>query len=191
MSEIDFPHGQFGLIMADPPWSYTMRSEKGYEKSPHKHYDCMTRDELFALRDQVIFATAEDCVLFMWGVWPMVPDALELIKEWGFTYKTGGAWHKRTSTFVPGQSNPKSAFGTGYIFRSASEPFFIATRGEPKALNRSTRNIIEAATREHSQKPDMVYPMLENLFSGPYLEMFARTSKPGWSVWGNETDKFI
>lgn len=180
----DFPVGQFGLILADPPWSYKMHSEKGYEKSPQKHYDCMTLAELKAMRDAIMFATAPDCVLFMWGVWPMVPDALELIKEWGFTYKTGGAWHKKTT-------HGKDAFGTGYIFRSACEPFFLATRGNPKALNRSTRNIIEATVREHSRKPDCVYDMLEKLFTGPRLELFARTRREGWDSFGNQTDKFV
>lgn len=185
-----FPQGQFGVIHADPAWSYQMYSDKGHGKSPHAHYQCMSMDELKGMRDDILFATAPDAVLFMWAVWPMLPDALELMKEWGFQYKTGGAWHKRSKTWLPECEAPKSAFGTGYILRSACEPFLIGTRGEPKAKNRSTRNIIEAAVREHSRKPDSTIEMLENLFDGPYLELFARTKREGWSVWGNETDKF-
>lgn len=179
----NFPNGQFGTILCDPPWQYKMYSDKGYEKSPDTHYDCMDLNELKSLRDYLDFATTPDAVLFMWGVFPMIPQALELIEHWGFKYKTGGAWHKKTK-------HGKDAFGTGYIFRSACEPFFIATRGNPNIKNKSTRNIIEAAVREHSRKPDCVYSKIENLFDGPYLELFARTQREGWTSWGNQTDKF-
>lgn len=185
------PAGQYGVIYADPPWQYQMYSDNGYEKSPDVHYDCMTFEELAALRDQVIFASAPNAVCFMWAVWPKLDEAFELMKAWGFKYKTGGAWHKRSSTWTLETEKPKSAFGTGYIFRSASEPFLIGTNGAPDILNKSTRNIIEAAVREHSRKPDCTYEMIENLFPGPYLEMFARNQRPGWEFCGNQTDKFV
>lgn len=194
------PRISAGLIYADPPWAYRMYSDKGYEKSPQAHYDCMTADQLAALRDDVIFAAAPDCVLFMWAVWPMLREALLLMQAWGFSYKTGGAWHKRSKTWTPGCDDPKTSMGTGYIFRSACEPFLIGTTGAPRTLNKSTRNIIEgdiiednvieAAVREHSRKPDCVYGLLEGLFPGPYLELFARTQREGWTACGNETGKF-
>lgn len=187
---MEFPKTQHGLILADPPWSYKMRSDKGYEKSPDKHYDTMTFTELAKMRDDILFAAAPDAVLFMWAVWPMLDQAMELMDYWGFTYKTGGAWHKRSSTFIEGQENPKSAFGTGYILRSACEPFLIGTVGEPRAKNKSTRNIIEAAIREHSRKPECTYEILEKLFDGPYLELFARNTRENWNSWGNEKNKF-
>lgn len=180
---IPFPPGQFGVIYADPPWAYTMRSDKGYEKSPQAHYECMDHEALCALRDSVLFAAAPDCVLFMWAVFPMLPQAIDLMRHWGFTYKTGGAWHKKTV-------NGKTAFGTGYILRSACEPFIIGTIGQPRALNKSTRNIIDAPVREHSRKPDCTAATIEALFPGPYLEMFGRAPRKGWSVWGNQTEKF-
>lgn len=177
------PKGGYSAILVDPPWSYKMYSDKRYGKSPDQHYDCMDIGQLYALRDEILFAAGPDCALFMWAVWPMLPDALELMAAWGFKYKTGGAWHKKT---VHG----KTAFGTGYIFRSASEPFILGTIGRPEIKNRSTRNVIEAAVREHSRKPDEQYTLLENLFPGPYLELFSRTDRPGWASWGNETGKF-
>lgn len=180
---IDFPKTQHGVIYVDPPWSYKMYSEKGYGKSPQTHYNCMSMDDLKKMRDYIDFVALPDCVLFMWGVFPMVPNALDLIKSWGFTYKTGGAWHKKTT-------GGKDAFGTGFIFRSAAEPFFVATIGKPKIKNRSTRNIVEAVVREHSRKPDCVYDLIENLWDGPYLELFARTKRDGWTVWGNEVGCF-
>lgn len=194
-----FPPGQFGLIYADPAWQYTMYSDKGYEKSPDAHYTCMTIDELQNLRDSIMWAAAPDCVMFMWAVWPMMPQAIDLLKHYGFTYKTGGDWNKIT---VHG----KQSFGTGYIFRTATEPFIIGTRGQPKIKNRRTRNClftgevpedlsqlgitISSLRREHSRKPDEMADLLMELFEGRYLEMFARTRRPGWEVAGNETEKF-
>lgn len=187
---VRLPPGQFGVILADPPWAYEMYSDKGYGKSPDVHYNCMPFAELVALRDQLLFVTAPNSVCFMWAVWPKLDEALELMKAWGFQYKTGGAWHKRSASWTPGTPDPKSAFGTGYLFRSASEPFLVGTIGNPDILNRSTRNIIEAAVREHSRKPEEQYTMIERLFRGPYLELFARSGRPGWTSWGNETEKF-
>lgn len=180
---MNFIPGQFGVIYADPPWQYQMYGETGYEKSPDKHYDCMNFDQLADMRDQVLFATAPDCVLFMWAVFPMLPDAIALMRNWGFRYKTGGAWHKKTT-------GGKTSFGTGYILRSACEPFIIGTLGSPTIKNRSTRNIIEAVAREHSRKPDETIGIIENLFEGPYLELFSRQKRPGWESWGRETEKF-
>lgn len=184
-----FPQRQYRLIYADPAWQYDMFSEKGYEKSPNKHYECMSDEELLALRDPLLFATAPNSVLFMWAVWPKLPFAIQLMEHYGFKYKTGGAWHKKTR-------HGKDAFGTGYILRSCCEPFIIGTHGDAEILNRSTRNIIEDENlivdtlREHSRKPDSVYSYIENLFPGAYLELFARQSKDGWDAWGNEINKF-
>lgn len=195
----DFPRTQHGLIYADPAWSYEMYSEKGEEKSPQAHYQCMSLDELKGMRDDVLFATAPDAVLVMWACFPMLPQALELMSCWGFQFKSGGPWNKLTTT--GGQ-----AFGTGYILRSAAELFLIGTVGQPAIKNRSTRNslftgdipadlrdlavTVNTERREHSRKPDEMIPLLEGLFDGPYLELFARTERPGWTVWGNQTEKF-
>jgi N6-adenosine-specific RNA methylase IME4 len=144
----------------------------------------MDMDALRSLRDDILFCAAPDCVLFMWCVFPMMPDAISLMRHWGFQYKTGGAWHKKTV-------NGKTAFGTGYIFRSACEPFIVGTIGNPRAKNKSTRNIIDAVVREHSRKPDETVEMIEALFNGPYLELFGRTQRPEWTVWGDEAGKFV
>lgn len=202
-----FPVGQHGLIMADPPWLYSAYSEKGHEKGAHKHYKGMAFEELAAMRDQVLFSAAPDCVLFMWTTWAADPrngidhlqQAMDLMKVWGFRRVTGGSWHKTTK-------HGKQAIGTGYYFRSSSEPFIIGVSGNPKVKNRGIRNAlftgevpenlnelgicISALAREHSRKPDEMADLLRDLFHGPYLELFARTQRKGWSVWGNETDKF-
>src|ERR1017187_5509203 len=195
-----FPAGQYGVIYCDPPWAYEMYSAKGYEKSPQEHYDCMSIDELKALRDPIVFATAPNAVCIMWATFALLPAALDLMRTWGFQFKTGGPWIKRA-----GNGNP--AMGTGYVLRSAAELFLIGTLGAPRTKNKGQRNllltgdwphrtedidsiIVDSLRREHSRKPDEMIPLIENLFEGPYLELFARTQRPGWTTWGNQTDKF-
>ncbi len=203
------PMMKHGVIYADPPWLHEMRSEKGELKSPQAHYDCMTLDELKAMRDDVLWATENDAVCVMWSTFPHLDQAMELMAHWGFRYKTGGPWIKRTR-------HGKNQFGTGYIVRSSAEIFLIGTVGEPKLKKgdskrnikgcSNTRNIImegeaddiemlnsiilDAKMREHSRKPDEMIGVIEACFDGPYLELFARTKREGWEVWGNETDKF-
>lgn len=193
------PSGQYGVIYADPPWAYEMYSEKVYEKSPHSHYDCMQIDALKAMRDDVVFATAPDAVCIMWACFPLLPQAISLMQHWGFDYVSGGAWNKLSTS-------GKQCFGTGYILRSASELFLIGKHGNPKQKNRATRNClftgdipanlrdlgisINTIRREHSRKPDEMILLIENLFPGPYLELFAREQRPGWDSFGNETEKF-
>lgn len=197
---MNFPAGQYGLIYADAAWDFETHSEAGQKKSQHAHYDCMTLDELKAMRDDVVFATAPDSVLVMWACFPSLHWAMDLMKTWGFDYVTGGSWNKITR-------HGKQGFGTGYILRSSSELFLIGKHGSPKAKNKRTRNAlfsgdvppslhdilnisVNAGLREHSRKPDQMIDMLEKLFDGPYLELFCRHKRPGWEAWGNQTEKF-
>lgn len=182
---------KYGAILADPPWAYAMRSAKGYEKSPEAHYDTMSLNDIKAL--PVNQLASGDCLLFMWSTWPHLRQAMEVMDAWGFTYKTGGSWHKQTAT-------GKTAFGTGYILRSASEPFLIGTIGQPTIRNRGQRNVItadewpssiDALRREHSRKPPEARQMLDVLFPDVFkAELFAREPWAGSDVWGNQVDKF-
>lgn len=175
------PAGGFDLIMADPPWSYEMRSDKGYDRAPHAHYDCMPIEAIKAMPVEAL--AGSNCLLWLWAVSPMLPEALEVIRAWGFTFKTGGHWAK------VGASG-KQAFGTGYLLRNAGEPFFIATRGAPKTT-KVVRSVIIAPVREHSRKPDEAFAAAEQLMpEARRLELFSRQARPGWSVWGNEVGKF-
>lgn len=183
----DWPFGDlkqfhYGAILADPPWRFFNYSAKGEAKNPVAHYACMTGSELAAL--PVNHLAADDCALFMWATAPMLPDALALMATWGFTFKSMGAWAKQSST------GKKWAFGPGYVFRSALEPYIVGTRGKPKVLSHSVRNLIVAPTREHSRKPDQAHLDVEALYAGPRAELFGRSSRVGWDVWGNETAKF-
>ena len=126
----------------------------------------------------------DDCVLFLWAIDPMLPDALELIKAWGFTYKTVAF------TWAKINESGKDPIGGGYWTRANPEMCLLATRGKPKRLNADVRQLLMAPRREHSRKPDEVYGRIEALVDGPYLEMFARQTHPGWDSWGNEVGKF-
>jgi N6-adenosine-specific RNA methylase IME4 len=190
------PAGGFDFIMADPPWSYEMYSDKGYSKSPEAQYATMTPEAIKALPVELL--AAKNCLLWLWCVGPQVPLALQVISAWGFTFKTLGWWAKTTK-------NDKQAFGTGYILRNAGEPyilaecgspliegepFLIGTRGAPKTT-RATRNTIMGLAREHSRKPEEAFADAEKLMPhARRIELFSRTDRPGWAAWGDETGKF-
>lgn len=172
---------RYGLIMADPPWSFDNWSAAGEAKNAKAHYGCMPLDWIKAL--PVSQLAAGDCLLWLWATNPMLPQAVEVLAAWGFTFKTAGTWVKRSRT-------GKLAFGTGYVLRSANEPFLIGTVGRPRT-SRSVRSVIEGPVREHSRKPDEAFAAAETLVPGvPRLELFSRESRTGWDTWGNERAKF-
>lgn len=173
------PTGHYGTLLIDPPWSFKTRSDKGHGKSAQAHYDCMTLDDIKAL--QVGSLAAPDCALFMWATWPLIREAFDVLDAWGFEYK-GLAWE----WIKFNQATGKYAFGTGYGTRKNVEPCLLATRGSPRRLSASVRDIILSPRREHSRKPDEQYAAIEALFPGPRLEMFARQRWPGWDAWGNQ-----
>lgn len=171
----------YGAILADPPWYFRNYSAAGEAKNPVAHYACMSTDDIAAL--PVSQLAAPDCALIMWATAPMLPAGIEVMRRWGFTFKSAGAWAKQSST------GEKWAFGAGYCFRSAAEFFLLGTIGKPKIKSRSIRNLIVAPVREHSRKPEQMHDDVERLFDGPYAELFARSTRPGWDGWGNEVGK--
>lgn len=175
---------KYGAILADPPWAYDMRSAEGYGKSPEAHYATMALDAIKAL--PVHQLAGPDCLLFLWSTWPHLPQAMEVMRAWGFTYKTGGAWVKRSRRhWLP-------AMGTGYVLRSATEPFLIGTIGAPRIRDRAVRNVlIDAERREHSRKPPEARRIIERLLPHTFAcELFGRETWPGHDVWGHEAEKF-
>lgn len=179
----------FDVALCDPPWSFERYSDAPNRKAPEHHYDTMTLADIQAL--PVSHLCRGDAVLFLWATWPLLREGIQTLEKWGFRYVTGGAWHKKTTT-------GKSAFGTGYVMRSACEPFLIGMLGSPLTA-RNVRNVIDAKTRGHSRKPDEQYRLLDQLCprAGRAIELFARQEyqppkKTGmtWSAWGNETAKF-
>jgi len=173
----------YGVILADPPWTYQTRSEKGQGKSPSQHYKTMTLEDICAL--PVHLLAADDCMLVMWSTAPHLQQSLVVMEMWGFDYVTAGAWAKQSST------GNKWAFGTGYVYRSAAEFYIVGKIGNPRIAVKNIRNLIVAPVREHSRKPDDMHQQLERMFpKARRCELFARQARPGWSVWGNETERF-
>jgi N6-adenosine-specific RNA methylase IME4 len=184
--------GPYQIIYADPPWAFKAWSGDALpSRVAEPHYNTMTMQDIQTI--PVADWCADDCSLFMWIVWPSLPAALEVIKAWGFEYKTCGfCWIKgdaRQRDFF--QESVTANMGMGYWTRANSEVCLIATRGQPKRISAAVRQAIVEPKREHSRKPDCVPERIVKLMGDlPRLEMFARTKREGWDSWGNETDKF-
>jgi N6-adenosine-specific RNA methylase IME4 len=171
----------YGVILADPPWTFATYSRKGKGRSAEAHYDCMSLADIKAL--PVADWAAPDCALFLWVSDPSLPHAIEVIEAWGFVYKTVAfTWAKTTKD---GAGFP---IGCGYWTRANPEQCLLATRGRPQRLSRAVPQLIVAPRREHSRKPDEIYERIEALVAGPYLELFARAQRTGWDSWGNEVE---
>lgn len=175
------PHG-YDLIMADPPWDFSLYSEKGGNKSAQKHYRCLPIEEIRAF--PVMDLAKPNCMLLMWATNPMLPEQIETMRRWGFAYKSMAVWRKKT---IKG----KVAFGTGYILRSAHEPILVGVRGNPLTA-KNVRSIFDGQVREHSRKPEEGYRWAESLMPAvrARLELFSRTDRKGWSSWGDQVGQW-
>lgn len=177
----DMPLFRYGLIMADPPWQFDNWSAAGEGKNAAAQYQCRSIEWVKSMR--VGDLAAPDCVLWLWATNPLLDVAFDVLRAWGFQFKTAGHWSKKTTT-------GKQAFGTGYILRCAGEPFLIGTIGNPKTA-RNVRSVIEGPVREHSRKPDEAFAAAEVLCPGvPRCELFSRQQRPGWDVMGDQIWKF-
>jgi N6-adenosine-specific RNA methylase IME4 len=183
------PRNHFSAIYADPPWRFSVWGRRS-SRDPERHYPTHDTENIATL--PVGDLAADDACLFMWFSWPMLPDALSLIETWGFNYKTCAfAWIKGDARQIEFfKEETKADMTLGYWTRANSEVCLLATRGKPKRLNAGVRQAIIEPRREHSRKPDCVYQRIERLVAGPYLELFARSTRPGWSSWGNQVGKF-
>lgn len=179
----------YRAILADPPWGFTMfNSVRAVPCRGEQPYPTMRTDEIAAL--PVADLLADDAVLLLWITWPMLRDGMQVMQGWGFTYKTCGFCWVKGNSLPLFPDDFKDKMGLGFWTRANSEVCLLGTRGKPKRLNADVRQVIQAPLREHSRKPDGVHQRFERLVDGPYLELFARQSRPGWDVWGNQTTKF-
>tara|TARA_R100000030_G_scaffold43260_1_gene32623 strand:- start:204 stop:737 length:534 start_codon:yes stop_codon:yes gene_type:complete len=173
------PNKKYGVIYADPPWSFKTYSEKGKDRSPEKHYPVLSIADIIRLPVDRI--AKDNAVLLMWVVDPLLDQAFKVIDAWGFKYKTVGfTWAKSNKT------KPGFFTGLGYWTRGNPEMCLLATKGKPKRLSKSVPQLVIDQRREHSKKPDIMYKHIENLLEGPYIELFARQKVSGWDAWGNE-----
>lgn len=187
----DLVPGKYGVVYADPPWRFeTWNQDNTYPGTRAPTYPTMKLREMTALPVSAI--AADDSVLFMWVSWPLLTDALALIEAWGFKYKTCAfSWIKAHAGQVEMfRDDVDVQVGTGFWTRANSEVCLLATCGKPKRLDAGVRQAIVEPRRQHSRKPTCVYDRIERLVAGPYCELFARTTRPGWDSWGNEVGKF-
>lgn len=187
MSDITFPEdlGRFGTILADPPWLFANRT--GKMAPEHKRlfrYRTMTNEEIMALPVEELALPQSH--LYLWVPNALVAIGLQVMAAWGFTYKTNLVWYKTRKDGGPDRR------GVGFYFRNVTELVLFGVRGSLRTLppGRRMPNIITSLKREHSRKPDELYPLIEACSPAPYLELFARCQRPGWSHWGNEVTRF-
>ena len=190
----NYPSDHYAVIAADPAWTFVTRSQKGKGRSAEQHYGCLSIGEIKSL--PVSDLAARDCVLFLWVTDPHLKIGLEVMDAWGFTYKTVGfTWAKLQASMamVPCETpwSERSFFtGMGYWSRSNPEMCLLGTRGSPKRVNRDVPQLIIAPRREHSRKPDEAYDRMRRLVCGSAIELFARTTRPGWDSWGDDVERF-
>ena len=174
-----FPKKKYRIIYADPAWTFKTYSQKGKNRSAEKHYNCMTIQDIYNLPVQSI--SDDNCILFIWVVDPMLPEAIKTIESWGFQYKTVAfTWVKSNKT--------KGFFtGMGYWTRANPEMCLLATKGKTTRLSKAVKQLIISKRREHSRKPDEIRNRIIELVGDlPKIELFARQKVKGWDCWGNE-----
>lgn len=177
----------YKVILADPPWSY---SNSGTRGAALNEYQTMNIDDICAL--PVSTVAADDSVLLLWATNPLIPEALRVCKSWGFKFVTSFPWIKLTGTpqinFF-GEWQYKPNYGVGFWVRGCSEHVFICKRGKASPPDFDYVGIL-SENFYHSRKPENIYEYAESM-TGPYLEMFARRPRSGWSVFGNEVEGSI
>ena len=176
----------FRTVLADPPWRFLNRTGKvAPEHQRLSRYDTMTTAEVCAL--PVADVVAEAAHLYLWVPNALISDGLRVMESWGFQYKSNIVWAKRRKDGGP------DGRGVGFYFRNVTELILFGVRGKMRTLPPGRRqvNMIETRKREHSRKPDEQYEVIEACSPSPYLEMFARYARPGWTSWGLEATEGV
>ncbi|MHC0053408.1 MT-A70 family methyltransferase [Actibacterium sp. D379-3] len=175
---------RFSTVLADPPWRFTNRTGKvAPEHKRLSRYPTMTLDDICALPVADHLEDRAHC--YMWVPNALLPEGLQVLSAWGFEYKSNIIWHKIRKD---GGSDGR---GVGFYFRNVTEILLFGTRGRnvrTLAPGRRQVNMVQSRKREHSRKPDEQYELIESCSWGPYLEMFGRGVRDGWTVWGNQAD---
>jgi len=174
----------YNIIYADPAWPFDNYSAKGESRNPNRHYDTLSIEQIQAL--PVGHLASGDCALFLWVTDPLLDVGIETMKAWGFQYKTVAfTWAKRSKL------DTSWHIGTGYTTRSNPEMCLLGFNGSLPRQSASVRQLVVEPIREHSRKPDRIPDDIVRLYGDlPRVELFARTARPGWEAWGNQTDRF-
>ena len=167
---IPFLDKKYQIIYADPPWRYNFSNTKNREIE--NHYDTMTLEDI----KNINVPSDDNCILYLWATAPKLLEAIEVMKSWGFTYKTQSIWDKEI-------------IGMGYWWRGQHEILMVGVKGKmspPEQCNRESSVYREKRTK-HSKKPMHYKLFIERSFPNTKkLEMFARQKTLGWDVWGND-----
>lgn len=174
---------KYQVIYADPPWSYKAKNPTcKIEKQPKTcsveyYYQTMNIKDI---KNLLIHKIADaDCVLFLWATTPMIIEAFETMKAWGFKYKTMITWEKTNNDCM------------GYWFRVCTEHLLVGVKGKVKAFRSMERTLYSQPRLGHSVKPNYFRYLIEKVVPGRRIELFARQKTPGWDVWGNEVESDI
>lgn len=176
---------KFKTILADPPWQFQNRTGKvAPEHKRLNRYPTMKIEDIKKM--PVADVCDEKAHLYLWVPNALLPDGLEVLKAWGFEYKTNIIWEKVRKDGMP------DGRGVGFYFRNVTEILLFGVKGDNNrtlAPARTQVNLIRSMKREHSRKPDEIYPVIESCSPGPYLEMFARGHRDNWALWGNQANQ--
>ncbi len=178
---------KYKTIYADPPWQFSNRTGKmAPENKRLNRYSTMKLDDIKKL--PVSEAASDKCHLYLWVPNALLPEGLEVMKAWGFEYKTNIIWEKVRKDGMP------DGRGVGFYFRNVTEIVLFGIKGDNNRTlqpGRSQVNLLRSIKREHSRKPDEFVTLIENCSPGPYLELFARGNRDNWDMWGNQaTDEY-
>jgi len=185
MNQLPGLDGTFSTILVDPPWRFTNRTGKVAPEHKRLHrYRTMPTEEIAGL--PVSGHAGETSHLYLWCPNALLQDGLQILKAWGFTYKTNLVWYK-----VRKDGGPDGR-GVGFYFRNVTELVLFGVKGKMRTLAPGRRqvNVIAKRKQEHSRKPEEFYDVIEQCSPGPYLELFARERRQGWTQWGDQVDSY-
>ena len=176
--EIEMNGKKYQVIYADPPWGYMQKKVgREYKHGASQKYSVMSIDEIKSLNISNIIL--DDSVLFLWVTTPLLPDGIDVLRSWGFDYKTSLYWNK------------KNSLGLGYWFRNNVEVCLVGIRGDVKAFRLQIPNVINEQPKGHSKKPMKMYSIIESLDLKPRIELFARDQREGWDCYGDQLNDTI
>lgn len=182
----DLSGRRFGTILADPPWQFQNRTGKmAPEHKRLARYSTLTLNDILGM--PVPRLVSDTAHMYLWVPNALLPEGLQVMAAWGFTYKTNIVWNKIRKDGEP------DGRGVGFYFRNTTELVLFGVRGKNArtlAPGRRQVNVIKTRKREHSRKPDELYEIIESCSSGPFLELFARGPREGWMVWGNQAEHY-
>ena len=183
---------KYGVVYADPPWLYNDSRTHASAGMARSAYECMPVDDICVL--PVDEWATDNCMLCLWATMPKLQEAMEVIRAWGFRYLTVGfVWVKlrRGKDGYPILEQRDFHSGLGHWVNGNAELVLLARRGMPERLRKDIKQVVVAPVGRHSANPEEVRRRIEQLFPGPYLEMFARERHAGWDVYGNQVEGSI